>query len=183
MSIQIRRLTGAGPTGTDITSINTRLNSDDAHSTAGTTNPILKPSSGTNYSFWAVTALYHDGAGTGTVNNIKWYTDGANGLGTGRGLVVATAGVYDQATGDTGESGTQLTVANYGNGTTDLNAEPVNAFGLTTGSPLSVDGTETDPEDEYIGDMVVVQATVADTASAGVSSAETITWRYDSTLS
>jgi hypothetical protein len=183
MAIQIRRLTGAGPTGTDITSINTRLNAEDAHTTAGTDNPILKPSSGTNYSFWAVTRLYHDGAGTGTVNNIKWFTDGANGLGTGKGLIVATAGVYDQATGTEGTSGTQLTVANYGNGTTDLNAEPVNAFTYTSGSPLSVTGSATDPNNAYIGHMVVQQATVADTASAGVSGTETISFRYDSTLS
>ena len=91
MSIQIRRLTGAGPTATNITSINTRLNAEDAHSTAGTTNPILKPASGTNYSYWAVFRLFYNGAGTGTINNIRWFTDGTNSFGTGRTMRVGTA--------------------------------------------------------------------------------------------
>jgi hypothetical protein len=178
MAVQIRRLTGAGPTGTDITSINTRLNAEDAHTTAGASNSILKPSSGTNYSYWCVTRLFFNGAGTGTINNIEWFTDGANGLGTGRGLVVNTATGYVQATGTAGETGTELTVGNYAT----LAGAPADAFSETTGSPLAVSGSVTDPSTEYFGDYVVMQATVADTASAGASSAETISWRYDTTI-
>lgn len=183
MSVQIRRLNGAGATGTDITSINTRLNAEDAHSTAGTTNPIRVPASGTNYSFWANIRLYFSGTGTGTINNIAFYTDGDNNLGTGLGLNASTASVYAQAVGTAGTTGTQLTVANYGNGTTDLNDAPVDAFTLTTGSPLSVTGTVTDPEDEAFGDIVVLQTTVADTASAGATAQETMTFVYDTTIS
>jgi hypothetical protein len=178
MSIQIRRLTGAGPTSTDITSINTRLNAEDAHTTAGTSNSILKPTSGTNYSYWAVTQLFYNGSGTGTINNIKWFTDGSNGLGTGRTMVVNTATGYVQATGTPGESGTQLTTGNYGT----LAGAPTNAFAYTTGSPLSVTGSVTDPSTEAFGDRVVFQIAVADTAAAGASSAETISWRVDSTI-
>jgi hypothetical protein len=123
--------------------------------------------------------LYWDGTDTGTINNIKWFTDGANGLGTGRGLVVNTATGYVQATGTPGETGTELTTGNYAT----LADSPSNAFAYTTGSPLSVTGSVTDPDDEYFGHYVVMQATVADTASAGASSAETITWRVDSTIS
>jgi hypothetical protein len=181
MSVQIRRLVGTSP-GTsgavDITSINTRLNAEDAHTTAGTTNPILKPPSGTNYSYWAVFRLFYNGSGTGTINNIKWFTDGSNGLGTGRGLVVNTATGYVQATGTTGETGTQLTTGNYAT----LAGAPSNAFAYTTGSPLSVAGSVTNPSTEYFGDFVVAQVTIADTASAGASSPETISWRYDSTI-
>lgn len=183
MAVEIHRLTGAGPTGTDITSINTRLNAADAHTTADTTNPIVVPAAGSNYSYWAATRLFYDGGpDTGTIDNIEWFTDGANGLGTGVGLVAATAAVYDQAVGTPGVSGTELTVANYGNGTTDLDAEPVDAFTLTTGSPLTVAGSVTDPQDEYFGSMVVLQVTVASTASPGATPTETMTWRYDSTI-
>lgn len=179
MSVQIHRLTGAGPSGTDITNINTRLNAADAHSTADTSNPIRIPDSGTNYSYWASTRLYFDGVGVGTINNIVWFTDGANGLGTGVGLVAAAATEYHQATGTPGETGTELTDANYGG---DLLAEPVDAFTFVTGSPLSVSGSITDPQDEYFGNLVVIQTTVADTAGPGPTPQETITWRYDSTV-
>jgi hypothetical protein len=181
MAVQIHRLTGAGPSGANITS-NTRLNAEDAHSVSGTTNPIVVPVAGTNYSYWASTRLYFDGSGTGTINNIKWYTDGSNGLGTGVGLVAATAAVYAQATGTPGTTGTQLTVANYGNGTTDLDAEPVDAFSLNSGAPLSVAGTVTNPLDEYFGSRVVLQVTVGTTAGPGATAQETMTWRYDSTI-
>jgi len=181
MSIQIRRLVGTSP-GTsgavDITSINTRLNAEDAHTTAGTTNSILKPSSGTNYSYWAVTRLYYNGSGTGTINNIRWFTDGTNSLGTGRGLVVNTATGYVQATGTLGETGTQLTTGNYAT----LAGAPVNAFTYTSASPLTVAGSVTNPNNAYFGDFVVIQATIADTASAGASSTETLSFRVDSTI-
>jgi hypothetical protein len=184
MGVKIKRYWDTGATQeADVTSGNSRLLAQEAHTASGTTNPIVKPASGTNYSFWALFRLYFDGVGVGTINNIKFFTDGANGLGTGRGLVVSTAGVFAEATGTEGETGDELTVAEYGNGTTDLNDEPVNAFGLTTGSPLSIDGTITDPEDEAFGDYLVMQASIADTASAGLSPTETMTYRYDSTVS
>lgn len=182
MSVQIHRLTGAGPTGTDITDINTRLNATDGHTTAGTSNPIRIPDAGSNYSFWAVTRLFFDGTGVGTINNIKWFTDGANGMGTGVGLVAALADVYDQAEGTEGETGTELSVANYGNGTTDLDEEPSTAFDFTSGSPKDVGGDVTDPDDEYFGQMLVLQTTVGTTAAPGPTAQETMTWRYDSTV-
>jgi hypothetical protein len=163
----------------DITSINTRLNAEDAHSTAGTSNSILKPASGTNYSYWCVTRLFYNGSGTGTINNIRWFTDGTNSLGTGRGLVVNTATGYVQATGTAGETGTELTAGNYGT----LAGAPSNAFAYTSASPLTVSGSVTDPSTEYFGDYVVLQATIADTASAGASTTETMSFRYDTTIS
>jgi len=179
MSVQIRRLTGEGPTANDITSINTRLNAADAHTTAGTTNPILKPASGTNYSFWAVLRLFFNGVGTGTINNIEFHTDGGNGMGTGVSLNVQTATAYDQATGTDGETGDELNTTNY----PTLAGAPVDAFSYTSGSPLSVSGSVTDPSSEEFGDYVVLQLAIADTASAGATGQETITFLYDSTIS
>ena len=104
-TVLIRRLTGAGPTATDITSINTRANAEDAHSTAGTSNSILVPTAGTNYSFWVNTRLDVTAIIAGTVDNLRWYTDGSNNFGTGVGCNVATAGVYGQASGSAGVTG------------------------------------------------------------------------------
>lgn len=180
-TVLIRRLTGAGPTATDITSINTRANAEDAHSTGGTSNSILVPTSGTNYSFWVSTRLDVTAISSGTVDNLKWYTDGSNNFGTGVTCVVSTAAVYDQATGTAGTTGDELTVANYGNGTTDLDGAPANAFGYTSGSPLSVTGSTTGTG--QFGSRVVYQIAVDDTAASGATAQETFTWRYDDTSS
>jgi hypothetical protein len=178
MAVQVRRLTGAGPTATDITGINTRANAEDAHSTAGTSNPILVPADGTNYSYWVTTGLYYDGSGTGTIDNIEWFSD-ASDQGTGVGIIGNTADTYVQATGTAGTSGTQLTTGNHAG----LTAAPVSVFTFTTGDPKEVAGDVTDPEDEEFGDYFVYQFTVADTAGAGASGEQTFTWRYDTTIS
>lgn len=171
MSIQIRRWTGAAGSETkdNITDTNTRFLASDSHTVAGTSNPVLIPDSGTNYSYKASTRLYYDGSGTGTIDNIKWYTDGDNNLGTGIGLNVKTASTYSQATGTEGETGDEMT------GGSD-------AFDYTSANPLSVTGSVTDPANEDVGDFVELQSTVGTTASAGTSTQETVTWRYDSTI-
>lgn len=176
-SVQIVRLTGAGPTATDITSINTRANAEDAHSTGGTTNPVQVPDSGTNYSFWVVTRLNAVSSPSGTINNVKWYTDGSNNFGTGLTCKVNTATGYVQATGTDGETGDQLTTGNYAT----LAGAPSDAFGYTSGSPLSVSATISNPTTGQFGDRVVYQIEVASTAGPGASSAETFTWKYDET--
>jgi hypothetical protein len=173
-TVQIVRLTGASPTVTDITGINTRANAEDAHTTAGTSNPIQIPTSGTNYSYWVVTQLNVTVAPSSLINNLKWYTDGANGFGTGVTCKVQTASSYVQATGTPGTSGTQLTVGNYG-GT--LAGAPADAFTYTSGSPLSVTGSTSTTG--RFGHMVVYQIEVASTASPGATAQETFTWKYD----
>ena len=176
-TVKIRRWTGATPTKTDVTGINTRLLAADSHTTAGTSNSVLIPNSGTNYSFWATFGLYIDEISSGEVSNIKWYTDGSGGLGTGVGLKVATADSYVQATGTEGETGTELTTDNH----TGLNDAPADAFDYTSASPLAVDGSSSSAGD--VGDLVVMQLSVADTASQGTTSSETLTFRYDDTSS
>lgn len=175
-TVTIRRLTGAGPTSTDITSINTRANAEDAHSTAGTTNPIQIPAAGTNYSYWVVTQLNATTTPSSVINNIKWYTDGTGSFGTGITMKANTATGYVQATGTPGTTGTQLTTGNYAT----LAGAPVDAFTYISGSPLSVTGSLSNPSTGAFGDRVVYQIEVGTTASPGVTAvAETITWRYD----
>lgn len=176
-TVTIRRLTGAGPTSTDITSINTRANAEDAHTTAGTSNSILVPAAGSNYSYWVVTQLHVTAITSGTVDNLKWYTDGSNNFGTGVTCVGNTATGYVQATGTAGTTGTQLTTGNYAT----LAGAPSDVFAYTSGSPLSVSGTTTTTG--AFGDRVVYQIVVGTTAASGATATETFTWRYDDTSS
>jgi hypothetical protein len=177
-TVLIRRLTGAGPSATDITSINTRANTVDSHTTADTSNPIKVPTSGTNYSFWVVTRLDSTVTPAGTINNINWYTDGANGFGTGVTCKMDTATGYTQATGTAGVTGLQLTQTNYA---TLADANPTNAFGFTSGAPKSVTGTISNPTTGQFGDYVVYQIEVGTTAGPGATPQETFTFTYDET--
>lgn len=178
-TVKINRLTGSGPSKTDITGANTVANAADTHqSTAtGSANPIRIPSSGTNYSFWVSTRLECTVTPLGTLNNIRWYTDGSNTFGTGVTCKVQTASAYVQATGTAGTSGTVLNTTNHAS----LAGAPVNAFTYVTGSPLAVSGTLNNPSTGDFGDLVVYQLEVADTAQPGVTGTETFTWQYDET--
>ncbi len=176
-TVTIRRHTGAGPTKTDITSINTRANAEDAHSTAGTTNPIQIPAAGTNYSYWVATRLSVDVTMAGTINNLKWFTDGTISFGTGVTCKMNTATGYVQATGTAGTTGIQLTTGNYAT----LAGAPTDAFAFTTGSPKSVTGTMSNPSTGDLGDYCVYQIEVGTTAGPGATPSETLSFRYDET--
>ena len=181
-TVIIERLTGAGPTRTDITSINSRFNAFDSQTTGDTANPIEIPSAGTNYSYWANTQLNATVAPDNLIDNLEWFTDGVNSYGTGIGLVVAQAALasYTQATGTPGVTGTELNDTNYTGGTLTP-ATPTDAFAEVTGSPLAVTGSTSGTG--AFGNVVVLQVTVLSTATPGTkpASPETITWRYDET--
>jgi len=183
-TIIIERLTGAGPTRTDITSINTRVNADDIHSTGSITNPIEIPAAGTNYSFWCNTQLNATVSPDNLIDNLEWFTDGVNSYGTGIGLKVAQAALasYTQAPGTVGVTGTLLNDTNYTGGTLTP-ASPTDAFAFVTGSPLAVTGSISNPTTGAFGNVVVYQVDVDNTATPGTkpASPETITWRYDET--
>lgn len=178
-TVVIKRWTGSSgsPTKTDITGINTRANAEDAHTTAGTDNPIQVPSSGTNYSFWVSTRLSATSSPSGTIDNLRWYTDGSNNFGTGITCKGNTASAYAQATGTDGVTGDQLNTTNH----EDLAGAPVDVFGHTSGSPKSVPGSISNPSTGDFGDFFVYQIEVADTAGPGATAQETFTWKYDET--
>lgn len=181
-TVQIVRKTGAGPTATDITGINTRANAEDAHSVAGTSNPIRIPAAGTNYSYWVTTRLNVTVTPAGTIDNLRWFTDGANGFGTGVTCVGAKASTgaaagYREATGTPGTTGTELTQANH----TGLDEAPADVFGFTSGAPKSLVGSITNPSTGEFGDHWVYQIAVASTAGPGATPSETFTFRYDET--
>jgi hypothetical protein len=184
-TIEINRLTGPAGTivETLITSLNTRANTADAHSTNDTASPIEIPSGADNFSFWVNTQLDATVAPDNLIDNLEWFTDGSNTYGTGVTADVAQAAraSYTQATGTGGVTGIILTDANYTGGTLTP-ATPTDVFAEVTGAPLTVTGSTTGTG--QFGNIVVYQVTVDNTAGPGDAppvTPETFTWRYDET--
>lgn len=147
----------------------------------GTTYPIPVPtSSSQNYSYWVATRLSATANATTAIQNIKWYTDGNNGLGTGVALNVGTASGYVQAIGSQGVSGSALTSANYGATWTYSNSAANDAFAYTSSNLLSVGGSIGSGTGE-IGHFVIYQVQVSSTAGPGTTASEQLTWQYDET--
>lgn len=185
-TVLIRRLTGAGPSATDITSINSRANAEDAHSTAGTTNPIVVPTSSTNNSYWVVTRLDATVAAATNLTNIKVYWPSSNTAGTGVTYRAALGSAYTQATGTAGTSGDLLNSTNYGSGNLGTNAagtdNAVDTDPFTnhpSGTPFAPSGSQASTG--QFGVRHLYQAVIATTASPGPTTAQTITWTYDET--
>lgn len=182
-TIKIYRWTGATatPTYTDITSTTNRAaTSDSASETTG--NPIPVPSdSSTNYSYWVATRLYSVTGPATSITNIKWYSDGANSMGTGVALKAATASAYQRGIGTTGTSGSQLTSATYGTGWDFAGSAATSAFVYTSGAQLSVTGSTGTASSAFFGDFVLYQVEVISSAAPGPTTAETLTWQYDET--
>lgn len=173
--VQIVRYTGAsGATVNDITTINTRANAYDGHSTADTLHPIKIPASGSNYSYWVVTGLNVTSAPTGTINNIKWYTDGSD-FGSSVSCRVGTASTYSQATGTEDTTGNLVNSSSY----TNFVLGNANAFTYTSTAPLNVTGSTSGTG--AVGHYVVYQIEVGSGASAGATTPETFTWQWDET--
>lgn len=178
-TVDIVRLTGTTPgTPSTITGINTRANSFDSHTTADTTSPVQIPAAGSNYSFWVNTRLTCSVTPAGTINNLRWYSDGANNFGTGITLIGNEATAYTQATGTAGQTGVQLTAAAYTGGTL---TPPVDPFTFTSAAPKSLTGSISNPTTGQFGSLFVYQLVVGATASPGASGQETFTWKYDET--
>ncbi len=176
-TVLIRRWTGTtgSETKTDITSINSRANAFDTHSTGDTTNPIRKPTSGSNYSYWVSTRLDINVVPAGTVDNLRWFLDGTNDFTAGITMKGNTATTYETATGTPGTTGTQLTTGNH----SGLDGAPVDAFGHTSGSPKAITGSQTTTGD--FGLFFCYQIEASTSAVPGETGTETATWRYDET--
>lgn len=158
-TVQIIEKNGAGGTGTDKTSGTIRFKNAD-NATVDLNDPMVVPGSGTDYSYEKWLRLNVTGGTYSQITDIVAYSDGANGLGTGVGLyakAVASYATPAEATATTGY--------------TDF-------FTYTSGSPLSLGAGPFTSTGEK-GDHLVMIATVADTASGGLTSSETLTIAWD----
>lgn len=164
-TVSVKQAVSSGPTTQTIT--NLRFNTDDTIN-PGTTNPLVKPSSSVNRSYWKTVFLNADTSPSGTINNVKIYCDGTIGW-TGCTLYIGSTGTYTEATGTPGTTGNDSAVA-----TADIEA-------FTSGSPKSLTGQISNPSTGRISDYVVMQVDVDTGAVAGTLSQETITFQYDET--
>lgn len=163
-TVELRSYHGSSgsESGTDVAGGSLRFKQAD-NDTVDANNPVPVPAAGTNYSWIKNLRLFATTTPSNTINNIKFYTDGANGLGTGVTLNVKTSATY---------------VDPVANEDTVLSST-TDAFTYTSGSPLSVSGSLSNPSTGAIGDFVVLQIAVGTTASAGTSGSETLTMQYD----
>ena len=154
---------GATPVATTIT--NCRFCTTDSYN-PGTTNPMVKPApAGTNYSFKKTIYLNADTSPSSIINNIKFYCDGAMSW-TGVEVEGAVADAYTEPTGTIGTTGDDEALNN-------------NIESYTSGSPLSMTGTISNPTTGKVSQYLELQAVVSDSAVAGALAAETVTFVYD----
>ncbi len=158
-TVQIVEKNGAGGTTTDKTSGTIRFKNAD-NATVDTGNPMVKPGAGTDYSFEKWLRLNVTGGTYTEITNIKAYSDGGNGLGTGVGLYAKAVASYATPAEATGTAG-------Y----TDF-------FGYTSGSALSLGAGPYTGTGEK-GDHLVMMMAVGTTASGGVTPTETLTIGWD----
>lgn len=139
---------------------------DADNATVDVNNPLQKPAAGTNYSYTKKLRAYMETPPGTNITNLRWYTDGNNGFGTGIAATIKNLGNTFGANYKTAMAGG-----------TDL-------FSKTSAAPLDGDGTNVGPflpaaDNTYIGDLIELQLSVASTASNGALTPETITLAYD----
>lgn len=158
-TVQIIEKNGAGGTATDKTSGTIRFKNAD-NSTVDLINPLVKPTSGHDYSFEKWLRLNVTGGSYSQITNIGFYTDGSNGLGTGVELYAKAVASYA-----TPVEGTAIT------GYTD-------AFTYVTGSRLSLGAGPFTGTGEK-GDHAVLLMRIDNTCSGGLTPTETISFGWD----
>lgn len=160
-TVTIVEKTGAPGTETDKTSGTVRFkNADDA--TVDSNDPLVIPTSGSDFSYEKWLRLKIGATGpSDKINNLKFYTDGASGFGTGVGLWAKTVASYSTPAEPATSSG-------Y-----------TGAFTYTAGGALALSSTDFSATSTQIGSHLVLLMEVSSTATAGALSAETGTFSYD----
>lgn len=157
-TVIVNEKNGAGETATDKTSGTVRFKLAD-NATVDLNDPITIPAAGSTISFEKILRLNATGTFT-QIDNVNFYMDGANGMGTGVGVLYKTEGTY----------GTPIQPA----GTTGFS----DIFAATSGSPVSLNaGTVTATGD--FGDYLTMIMEVQSTATQGTTPSETLTFSWD----
>lgn len=159
-TIQIHELTTDANTGVNKTSGTVRFKNAN-NTTVDTADPMVVPGAGSDHSFTKKLRAYMEAPPDTQISDLRWYSDGGNGFGTGVTCTYVNLGVTFGTQNETDHTGTDL-------------------FSATVGSPIDGDGTDTGPfvpgdDDTYIGDIIELQLHVASTAVNGALAAETLT--------
>jgi len=158
-TVQIVEKNGAGGTTTDKTGGTVRMKKAD-NSTVDLNNPMVKPPSGSDWSFEKWLRMNVTGGTYSQITGVKAYTDGSSGLGTGVNLWAKAVTSYATPALGTSSSG-------Y-----------ANAFTYTSGSSLSLGAGPFTSTGEK-GDHLVLLAEVTSSASGGLTASETVTLAWD----
>jgi hypothetical protein len=159
-TVQIIEKNGTAGTPTQKDSGTIRFKNAD-NAVVNASDPLIIPTSGTEYSYEKWTRLNVTVAPDNSLSNLKFYTDGANGW-TGVGLHVKAAATYVTPALATSTAGF------------------TNAFTYTSGSALDL-GTAAVTGTGEKGSHAVMIMTVATSATPGTLTAETATYSYDET--
>jgi len=160
-TVQVVQKNGAGGTQTQVDGGNLRFKvADDAN--VDLNDPIVIPGSGSNYSYEKWLRFNVTVAPTNQITNLQFYTDGANGMGTG--VSMWAKAVTSYATPALITSTSAYT----------------DAFSYTSGSSLNLGAGPYTGTGE-IGDHAVLGLEVASTASQGTTPSESLTFSYDET--
>jgi hypothetical protein len=157
-TVRIVQKNGAGATATDAASGIRFKNAD--NSTVDLNNPMVKPTSGSDFSYEKWLRLEVTGGTYSQITNIKAYSDGTNSLGTGILLwakAVTTYATPAEATATTGYN---------------------NFFSYTSASPLSLGAGPYTSTGEK-GDHLVLMCEVQSTASGGLASGDSVFVGWD----
>lgn len=149
---------GAGGTQTDKTSGAVRFKKAD-NSTVDLNNPMVKPTSGSDWSFQKWLRLNFSGTYT-QATNLRCYTDGSSGLGSGVNVWARAAATYVTPALETASTG-------Y-----------ANAFTYTSASPLSLGAGPYTGSGEQ-GSHCVLACEVTSAAAGGLTPTEALTFAWD----
>lgn len=152
-------------------------NADDA--TIDSNDKLTVPPSDSIYSYYKHIYLKCSNADSHTINNVKFYMDGANSLGTGVDLKVGLQFPTKNSGASTGyEAASANELAGDHGGITTV----ASAFDYTSAAGLSVSISESGNVINAVNETtnyVVLQISVASTAGPGVTATETGTFSYD----
>lgn len=157
-TVTIVEKNGAGGTPTDKTSGTVRFKNAD-NSTVDLLNPMVKPDSGSDWSFEKWLRLNFAGSYT-QATNLRCYSDGSSGLGTGINVWAKATTAYATPAEGTASTG-------Y-----------ANLFTYTSGAPLSLGAGPFTGVGEK-GDHAVLLCEVQATAVGGLTPSETLTFAWD----
>ncbi len=172
-TVQILEKNGAGPSTTDKTGGTVRFkNADDAN--VDTQNPLVIPTSNTEYSMEKVLRMNIGGTGPDTeITNLEFYMDGAKGWAAGIKLWHRALAAYTvPGTPNEANATAEMPVGGTPAASTD-------AFGSTSGSPLSLGAGPYSGTNTEIGDHVYLSLEVEIGSTQGTLANEQATFRYD----